>query len=162
MQDRTKTYLVRPKLSRIETKRTKLALIQTRSKRKRSSVSSRIEAKKKLTMSRIKNFTFWRNLKNIHFALIVTEPANVCVFVCVEGLEGGLLTCYNWLVILRLAVTLFSRIFTGEGTIWYMGCDSTHNRTKRLKARAVTLIGILPCLGEGKGQGFMFCTLIEA
>jgi hypothetical protein len=47
MQDRTKTYLVRPKLSRIETKRTKLALIPTRSKRKRSSVSSRIEAKKK-------------------------------------------------------------------------------------------------------------------
>jgi hypothetical protein len=43
-----------------------------------------------------------------------------------------------------------------------MGCDSNDYRTQRLKARAVTLIGILPCLGEGKGQGFMFCTMIEA
>jgi hypothetical protein len=40
-----KMYWVSPKLCRIEAKRTKLARIQTRSKRKRSSVSSRIEAK---------------------------------------------------------------------------------------------------------------------
>jgi hypothetical protein len=45
MQDRTKTHWVNPKLYRIEAKRTKLTLIQTRSKRKRRSVSSRIEAK---------------------------------------------------------------------------------------------------------------------
>ncbi len=35
-------------------------------------------------------------------------------------------------------------------------------RTQRSKTRAVTLIGILPCLGEGEGRGFMFCTLIVA
>jgi hypothetical protein len=40
-----KTYWVSPKLCRIEAKPTKLALKQTRSKRKRSSVSSRLEAK---------------------------------------------------------------------------------------------------------------------
>ena len=37
---------------------------------------------------------------------------------------------------IRLEVTLFSLIFTGEG---------------RSKARAVTLIGIVPCSGEGEG-----------
>jgi hypothetical protein len=33
---------------------------------------------------------------------------------------------------------------------------------KMSKARAVTLIGIVPCLGEGGGRRFMFYTLIEA
>jgi hypothetical protein len=37
----------------------------------------------------------------------------------------------------RLEVTLFSLIFTGEG---------------RSKARAATLIGIVPCSGEGIGE----------
>jgi hypothetical protein len=60
----------------------------------------------------------------------------------------------------RLAVTLFCRIFSGEGTIGYIGCDSTEQ--KRSKARAATLIGILPSLGEEEGRGFMFCTLMEA
>ncbi len=32
-----------------------------------------------------------------------------------------------------LAVTLFSRIFTGEGTIGYMGGDSTEHRGQRLE-----------------------------
>jgi hypothetical protein len=35
-------------------------------------------------------------------------------------------------------------------------------RTQRSKTRAATLISILPCLGEGERQGFMFCTLLEA
>jgi hypothetical protein len=33
----------------------------------------------------------------------------------------------------RLASTLFSHIFTGEGTIKYMDCDSTEHRGKRLE-----------------------------
>jgi hypothetical protein len=60
----------------------------------------------------------------------------------------------------RLAFTLFCRIFSGEGTIGYIGCDSTEQ--KRSKARAATLIGILPSLEEEEGRGFMFCTLMEA
>jgi hypothetical protein len=44
-----------------------------------------------------------------------------------------------------LAVTLFSRIFTGEGTLGYMGCDSTEQRGKTpSKAKEATLIAILP------------------
>jgi hypothetical protein len=39
---------------------------------------------------------------------------------------------------IRLEVTLFSLIFTGEG---------------RSKARAATLIGIVPCSGEGEEAG---------
>jgi hypothetical protein len=35
-------------------------------------------------------------------------------------------------------------------------------RTQKTKARVATLIGILPCLGEGEGRGYMFCTLMEA
>jgi hypothetical protein len=40
----------------------------------------------------------------------------------------------HWLVILTLAVNLFSRIFTGEGTLGlgYLGCDSTEHRGQRL------------------------------
>ncbi len=32
-----------------------------------------------------------------------------------------------------LAVTLFSRVFTGDGTIGYMGCDSTEHRGQRIE-----------------------------
>jgi hypothetical protein len=46
------------------------------------------------------------------------------------------------------------------GTKGYIGCDSTDHRG--LIVRAVTLIGILPCLGEGEGLGFVFYTLMEA
>ncbi len=51
-------------------------------------------------------------------------------------------------------------IFYWRGTHWVHGVRQ--NRTQRSKFRAVTLIGILPCLGEGDGRGFMFCTLMEA
>jgi hypothetical protein len=34
-------------------------------------------------------------------------------------------------------------------------------RTKRAKARAATLIGIYPRLGEGEGRMFMFCTVVK-
>jgi hypothetical protein len=36
---------------------------------------------------------------------------------------------------IRLAVTLFSCIFTGEGFIEYIGCDSTEHRGHRLELR---------------------------
>ncbi len=41
---------------------------------------------------------------------------------------------------IKLAFTLFSRIFTGEGTIGYMDCNSTEHRGRE---RAATLISIL-------------------
>ncbi len=44
--------------------------------------------------------------------------------------------------------TLFSRIFTGEGTIGYMGCDSTEHRGQRL-------MGL-------EGLVLMFCTVKES
>ncbi len=62
----------------------------------------------------------------------------------------------DWLYY-RLAVTLFARIFTGEGTAGYMGCNFTEHRGQRLERRP--LVGILPSSGEGEGQVFMFCTL---
>jgi hypothetical protein len=40
---------------------------------------------------------------------------------------GTSLTSYTT----RLAVTLFSRIFTGEGTLGYIGCDSTEHRGQK-------------------------------
>ncbi len=49
--------------------------------------------------------------------------------------------CIHWLVICKIAVTLFSRIFTGEETIGYM----RYYKTQRSKLRAVTLTGILLC-----------------
>jgi hypothetical protein len=36
---------------------------------------------------------------------------------------------------IKLAFTLFSRIFTGEGTIGYMGCNSTEHRGRGLEQR---------------------------
>jgi hypothetical protein len=42
-------------------------------------------------------------------------------------------TSNHWLVISRLSVTLFSRIFTGEETIENMGCDSTEHRGQSLE-----------------------------
>jgi hypothetical protein len=64
---------------------------------------------------------------------------------------------------IKLVVTLFSLIFTGGGTaycIGYMGCDST--KTKRPRARASNLIGILTSLGEGERRRIMFCIVMEA
>ncbi len=40
------------------------------------------------------------------------------------------------------------------GTAGYIGCNFTEHRGLRLEQRP--LIGILPRLGEGEGQGFMF------
>jgi hypothetical protein len=48
---------------------------------------------------------------------------------------------------IRLAVTLLSRIFTGEVTLGYK-----RFRTKRSKGREAILIGILPSLDEGEGH----------
>jgi hypothetical protein len=33
----------------------------------------------------------------------------------------------------RLAVTLFSSIFSGEGTIGYIGCDNAEHKGQRLE-----------------------------
>ncbi len=69
------------------------------------------------------------------FALIVTEAANSCLCVWRGWIGWGVASsaCYHWQVILRLAVTLSSWIFTGEGTIGFMGCDSTEHRGQRLE-----------------------------
>ncbi len=65
----------------------------------------------------------------------------------------------HWLIILLdLFATSFPYFYWRgnyrvHGLQWY--------RTQRSKARAVTLIGILLCLCEGVGRGFMFCTVTE-
>ncbi len=56
-----------------------------------------------------------------------------------------------------LAVTLFSRIFTGEGTIgrystWWVAIQNT----QRSKARAAALIDTLPSLDEEERQDVLY------
>jgi hypothetical protein len=52
-----------------------------------------------------------------------------------------------------LAVTLFSRIFTGEGTSRIHGL---RYRTQRSKARAAARIDTLPSLDEGERQDVLY------
>ncbi len=64
----------------------------------------------------------------------------------------------HWLHIytIRLAIALFPRIFTGEGTIGCMGCDSTEQRGQRLEQRP--FLASCPALVKESGGGSCFAS----
>jgi hypothetical protein len=56
--------------------------------------------------------------------LVITGRVRIANYACLVPLTSNTI---------RLAVTLFSCVFTGEGSIGYMGCDSTGHRGQRLE-----------------------------